>query len=321
MTRIWVLLLALLPIAGPGAAAEALPPGWEAAMEAGGQPMQVIAQPVALGGARLSGVALAGVWALDADRPEFGGFSGLLVRGGRLFAVSDNAWWLGAGLAAADGALELRGARMAPIRGLSGWRYDRTTGDAKSLAWDGARLAVAFEQDHRIMRLEANGRTGAALAPEAFDRMSPREGVEALASRPGGGLIAIAQERVGQGAPVFVFGADGAVAEALLPMSWLNDVTGADLGPDGRLYLVQQEHSALFGIDVQVMRYRLDPAGFPLPESAELLAEFGAGSGIANIEGIAVEALAGGALRLWLISDNNFRATRPTQIVALDVLE
>lgn len=319
--RVPVLLLALLQFVALDRAAGQPPPvGWDAAMADGGQPVQISARAVGLSGARLSGVTLHGAWVLTGDRPEFGGFSGLLLRDGRLYAASDNAWWLGAEFADEKGMPVLRHAVMAPIRDAEGQAYGQSTGNAEGLAWDGDRLAVAFERDHRIMHLGADGRCGSPIAPAAFGRLLSNKGIEGLASLPGGGLLAIVEGREASGAPLFVLGRDGRVAESSLPVSWLHEVTGADVGPDGALYLVLREYSALFGLDIRVLRYRLGEDGFPLPESAEVLAAFGAESGIDNMEGIAVEASPDGPIRLWLISDDNFRQTQRTLLVGLDVL-
>lgn len=321
LLRLAVLLLGL---ASTVAAAGDVPTGWNAAL-ADGDDVRITAEPLALTGGDLSGLALRGAWVLKGDHPEFGGLSGLLIRDGRLYAVSDRGWWLGAEIAGDAGAPVLRNARMAPVRDSRGQAYGKWDGDAEGLSWDGPgldgdRLAVSFERDHRIMRLGANGRVGDTIAPQAFGRLRGNKGIEALAQLPGGRLIALAEGRDGGFAPVFVLDPDGGVIEARLPLTWLHSVTDADLGQDGKLYLVLREYSALFGISIRVMRYRLAANGVPLPESAETLAAFEAGSGIDNMEGIALEARPGGPARLWLISDDNFRGAQRTVLIEFEVL-
>jgi hypothetical protein len=57
----------------------------------------------------------------------------------------------------------------------------------------------------------------------------------------------------------------------------------------------------------------------PRPESAEELAAFGPLSGIDNMEGLAVAPGPGGALTLWLVSDDNFNPPQRTILVALSL--
>lgn len=327
MKNLSLVLVLLLLICGPAPAASAVdaPTGWDAAL-AEGHDVRVTAEPLKLVGGKLSGLALRGAWVLRGDRREFGGFSGLLVRDGRLYAVSDRGWWLGAEIAEdGDGAPLLRNARMARMRDASGETYGKSDGDAEGLSWDstpsgGERLAVSFERDHRIMRLGPNGKLGDTIAPAAFGRLHGNRGIEGLARLPGGKLIALAEGRDGGFAPVFVLAPDGGVSESRLSLSWLHSVTGADVGPDGRLYLVLREYSALFGISIRVVRYQLGANNVPLPESARTLAAFEADSGIDNMEGIALDVRPDGADRLWLISDDNFRGTQRTVLIKFDIL-
>jgi hypothetical protein len=169
------------------------------------------------------------------------------------------------------------------------------------------------------MRLERNGRLGEARAPDAFNQLHGNTGIEALAELPNGGLIALAEGRDGDFAPVFVLGEDGGVVESRLKLSWLHSVTGADVGPDGMLYLVLREYSVLFGISIRVVRYQLAADGLPVPDSEETLAAYEAASGIDNMEGISVEPRPDGTARLWLISDDNFRGTQRTVLIEFDV--
>lgn len=283
-------------------------------------PVKVTTEPVAIKGGILSGLALRDAWVLRGDRPEFGGFSGLLVSGDELVAVSDQGWWLGATLREAGGILRLTGARLTPMRDAEGDRYTKAGGDAEGLARVGPRLVVSFERDHRLMVLRDSGRMGGTVQPRSFEQFSSNKGLEALAALPDGRLLAFAEGADGDGVPMFLFDLAGATAEARLPRAGVHSVTGADIGPDGRLYLVLRDYSVLFGVSIRVMRYRLGESGLPLPGSAETLASFEAASGIDNMEGISLDRGPEGAIRLWLISDDNFRFTQRTLLVRFDVL-
>ena len=317
MRLAWLgLALALSPGA---AAAEPPPPGWDKALAAAA-PVAVTAEPVAITGGELDGLALTGAWVLRADHRKFGGFSGLVVSGERLYAVSDIGWWFGATLNQDGDALRLADARLAPMRDAEGDRYTKAGGDAEGLTRLGGRLAVSFERDHRVMFLRETGRMGATIQPRSFEQFRSNKGLEALASLPDGRLIVFAEGVDDGGVPMFLVDPGGDVTEARLPRVGSHAVTGADIGPDGRLYLVLRDYSLLFGPSIRVMRYRLGPDGLPLPASAETLAAFEASSGIGNMEGISLERGPDGGIRLWLISDDNFRWSQRTLLVRFEVL-
>ncbi len=314
-----VAVLAALALGHGAGAAEPLPLGWEKALAAAA-PVTVTAEPVAITGGELAGLALSGAWVLRGDRRNFGGFSGLVVSQGRLFAVSDQGWWFGASLIEGDGTLRLADARLAPMRDGEGDRYTKAGGDAEGLTRLGPRLAVSFERDHRVMFLRDTGRMGATIQPRSFEQFRSNKGLEALATLPDGRMIVFAEGADDGGVPVFLVDPGGRVTEARLPRVGGHSVTGADIGPDGRLYLVLREYSLLFGVSIRVMRYRLGPDGLPLPASAETLAAFEAASGIDNMEGIALDRGPDGETRLWLIADNNFRSSQRTLLVRFEVL-
>ena len=318
---LWRLALAALAVLSLGfqaSATEPLPQGWELAM-ATAAPVAVTAEPVEITGGKLTGLSLSGAWVLRGDHPNFGGFSGLLVSQGRLYAVSDKGWWLGAALREENGALRLANARLAPMRDGEGDRYTKAGGDAEGLTRLGPRLAVSFERDHRVMFLRDTGRLGRTIQPRSFEQFRSNKGLEALATLPDGRMIVLAEGADNRGTPLFLIDPAGGVTEARLPRPGSHSVTGADIGPDGRLYLVLREYSLLFGVSIRVMRYHLGAGGLPLPDSGETLAAFEAASGIDNMEGISLDRGPNGKTRLWLISDNNFRSTQRTLLLRFEV--
>jgi hypothetical protein len=322
--RLALAVLAALSLGHNAASAEPLPQGWELALTVAA-PVAVTAEPTEITGGALTGLSLSGAWVLRGNHPSFGGFSGLLVSQGRLFAVSDKGWWLDAVLREDNGALRLSNARMAPMRDGEGDRYTKAGGDAEGLTRRGPRLVVSFERDHRLMILRDTGRMGGTIQPRSFEQFRSNKGLEALATLPDGRMIVLAEGTDDGGTPMFLVDPApvdpaGGVTEARLPRPGNHSVTGADIGPDGQLYLVLREYSVLFGVSIRVMRYRLGANGLPLPDSAETLAAFEASSGIDNMEGIALDIGPGGKTRLWLISDNNFQSSQRTLLVRFEVL-
>lgn len=310
---------ALAALAALAHAAAGPPVGWQQALPEGGR-LKVTAEPVSLAGGTLSGLAPAGAWVLRSGHPEFGGLSGILVEGDQLRAVTDQGWWFGARIAAAGEALRLEDARLAPMRDPGGETYGKAGGDAEGMARIGRRLAVSFERDHRIMLLRDSGRMGGTIQLRAFEQFPSNKGLEALAGLGDGRLIALAESRDAGGVPVFLIDPAGEVTETRLPATGRHAVTGADLGPDGRLYLVLRDFSIMSGVSIRVMRYRLDSEGLPLAETAETLAAFEQGDGIDNMEGIALTPRPGGGTWLWLLSDDNFNPLQRTLVLRFTVL-
>jgi hypothetical protein len=323
--RLAIASLAALSLGFQASATGPVPPGWDLAMAAAA-PVAVTVEPVEitggeLTGGELTGLSQSGAWVLRGDHPNFGGFSGLLVSQGRLHAVSDKGWWFGATLHEDNDALHLANARLAPMRDGEGDSYTKSGGDAEGLTRLGPRLMVSFERDHRVMRLRDTGRMGGAIQPRSFEQFRSNKGLEALATLPDGRMMVLAEGADDRGTPLFLIDPAGDVTEFRLPRPGRHSVTGADIGPDGRLYLVLRDYSLLFGVSIRVMRYRLGADGLPLPDSTETLAAFEASSGIDNMEGIALDTGAGGESRLWLISDNNFSSSQRTLLVRFEVLD
>jgi hypothetical protein len=317
-----VLLFAVLgSIAEPDrvAAAEPPPRGWEQAMAAAA-PVLVTTERVPITHGELSGLALRGAWVLSGDHRDFGGFSGLAISNGNLVAVTDFGWWFGASLDDDGGSLRLTNARLAPMRDHSGARYSKAGGDAEGLTRQGDDMVVSFERDHRLMVLHDSGRLGSPIQSRTFEQLRTNKALEALATLPDNRLIVIAEGPDDQGFPIFVVDLSGEITEARLPRVGFHLVTGADVGPDGFLYLVLREYSPIFGVSIRVMRYHLGPNGLPIYDSAETLAAFEADSGIDNMEGIALDRGLEGDVTLWLISDDNFRLSQRTLLVQFDVL-
>ncbi len=308
--RALALLLALLalPVAADpdGVTAE----GRTLALTARATPMG----PMALG----PGVAFLGAWVLTSRDPDFGGISGLLVEGDRMTAVTDRGHWLTARIDLAAPGL-VSDARIAPMRAADGRLLSgKTETDAEGLARVGGRLFVAFEQDHRVLAHEGGGRLGPAFALRGADRLVGRNaGAEGLATLPDGRVIAIAEGRDRDAFPYWVLGGARGL-RGVLPATGIHDVTGADLGSDGRLYVVLRHFSRATGVSIRVRRYLLSEGGTPVSGSGVEIAGFEALSGIDNMEAIALAPGAEGQV-LWLLADDNFNPPQRTLLVALGV--
>ena len=95
---------------------------------------------------------------------------------------------------------------------------------------------------------------------------------------------------------------------------WL--AVGADIGPDGRLYLLERDFKGLLGFRSRVRRFDISDSGLShetvLLESRPLQYD--------NLEGISVWRDAQD-IRLTLISDDNFGMLQRTELVEYRVTE
>ena len=282
----------------------------------GGTPeITIRSTPVEISNGVLNGLILHGTVELDSDHSEFGGFSGLNVTDGHLVAVSDAGWWLLADIENRANGLFPTNAGYAPMRDSQGARFEKSGGDAEGLTTRDGNLVVSFERDHRIAFHIETGQLGDDVRDDRFEAMSTNKGLEALATTPDGWILAIGEKPAERGFPVFLLRYSGEVDQVWLPKTNRHFVTGADVGPDGRLYVLKRDFSLLLGLSILIERYDLDEDGYPLPDTRKQLARFEGASGIDNMEGISLWTDQHGATRLALISDDNFKAFQRTLLM------
>jgi hypothetical protein len=287
----------------------------------GGTPfIEIDHRPVTLTPSSLDGLALRSAVSLSADDTNFGGFSGLLMDGPRMVAITDKGYWLLADVADGPEGLHPYRAGFAAMREEDGQPIDSGGRDAEALANREGVFAIGFERDHRIMFHIEQGKLGDVIRPEAFERLEYNAGIEALATLEDGWLIAITEAAEDGAFPVFLISHAGTIQQGRLPQLSKHSVTGADIGPDGKLYLVFRHYSPATGVSIVLRRYALDAEGFPIAASVEMLAEFGPASGIDNMEAIALWQDGAGMTHLTLLSDDNFSAFQRTLLVDFEVL-
>jgi hypothetical protein len=301
------------------AEANELPLGWQNAI-ADGVPIKIRSKSTVLKGGELSGLTLQGAWILESDNADFGALSGMLIKDRHLYVVSDQGYWFSANLSVAGDNLRLDDAQFARMRDAGGDLLSGTRDDAEGLAWLNHRLAVSFERLPRIMTLHDSGRLVGIVEPQSFQQLPPNQELEALATLPDGRLLALPEYFDDSGLPVFVIDPNGSVNQGRLPIIGRHAVTGADVGPDGYLYLVLRHTRGYFGFgrSIRVMRFDLGNDGFPLAATRKTLAAFDSG-GIDNMEAIALERGRDGVLNLWLLSDDNLSYWQRTLLIRLTV--
>lgn len=263
------------------------------------------------------------VWQMDDD--EFGGFSGIEISadGDRFTVLSDRAslrW----GSVERDaqgrirkleiaGRARLRDADGAPLK--PGWQGDS---EGLALAADGT-IWVSFEGLTRVARYDTPDSPSQPLPrPPEFRTMQRNASLEALAILPDGTLLTI-PERSGaltRPFPVWRWQNGRWDQPFSIPRSgdWL--VVGADVGPDGRLYILERDFKGLLGFRSRVRRMELTADG---PVNDQVVLETRPLQ-YDNLEGISVWH-DGQGIRITMISDDNFGLLQRTELVEYRLVE
>jgi hypothetical protein len=256
-----------------------------------------------------------GSYVLAQDDPRFGGFSGIEVSGnGNAFvAITDRGFIINGQFSRSADTIEqmILGA-LRPLRLPDGGDVTAFLGDSEGLAMgpNGNRV-ISYEGWTRV-RAETPDGTPLPRLPDHpdFAGMQGNGSLEALAIDAGGTLFAI-PERSGRALrpfPVYRLTPGAAQWQVAFHIPRIGQMVpvGADIGPDGMLYLLERDFNGL-AFSSRIRRIALDGTG------GEVLLQTHPGAHD-NLEGIAVWADDTG-LRLTLISDDNFRWFQRTEIV------
>ena len=254
------------------------------------------------------------VAALDWAHPDerHGGLSGIEVgpEGRAVTAITDRSTLVTGRIARRRGVpVAIEGTRHHAMTTPEGKALTGFAADSEGLATDpSGGVAVSFEGYHRVWRFGPGG-AGIARLPllEAMSALPTNSGPEALAVDGAGRPHALPERPEGGAFPVWRWdGAAWGVAFAV-PRRGPMKMVGADFGPDGRLYLLERRLTPL-GFRSRVRRVGPDGAG----EATVLETRPGRHG---NLEGLAVWRDAGGAIRLTMVSDDNFLPFQRGQIV------
>ncbi|MGR3320890.1 MAG: esterase-like activity of phytase family protein [Pseudooceanicola sp.] len=178
-----------------------------------------------------------------------------------------------------------------------------------ALRFDGT-LMISFEGRNFVAAHDGAAR--ALPAPPAFAAMQINSGLEALAIDPEGRPVTLPERsgHVKRPFPVFRMDHDGTwheIAQITRSAGFLP--VGADYGPDGRFYLLERTFN-ITGFQTRVRAFA-ELAG---TVAGDVVLQTGAGRHD-NLEGIAVWRGAEGAIRLTMVSDDNFNRFQRTEIV------
>lgn len=277
---------------------------------------------LALSGASGPQQGLVGTLAWTSDDPRHGGFSGLEVSadGARFIAISDRGWIVSGMFRRENGTLRaIETGGILRLRDPRGDPLEHWHEDAEGLAQapDGT-LYVSFEGEDRVWRYAYLRAPAEPLPlPRDFNAFQNNAALEALAIGPDGALYTLPERSgaISRPFPVYRF-ADGVWDRPFsLPRRGDHLPVGADFGPDGRLYLLERHYAGLLGFSSRVRRFTLGPEG---PVDEETLFTTSVGQ-FGNLEGLSVWRDQDGAIRLTMVTDDNYRTLQRSQIVEFRV--
>lgn len=266
----------------------------------------------------MDGVTYLGSYRWQMDGPDFGGFSAIELddAGARFIALTDRGHLVqGQMIRDAGGRLQaVEAGPLVPLRDIEGATLRKRASDSEGLALaPQGGFYVSFEGQHRIRRYTAPDQPAQRVAGHPdFADMQMNSSLEALAIDARGHLFTL-PERSGaldRPFPVYRFDGQGWDIPFSLPRSGGFLPVGADIGPDGWLYLLER---ALTGPGFRSRVRRFDISGDRV-NAEEVLFQTRTRQHD-NLEGISVWQDGQGRTWLTMIADDNFRFFQRTEIV------
>lgn len=249
--------------------------------------------------------------------PAFGGFSGIeLASDGTTFTTISDRGAIATGefIRKGNGITGVRNFKITALHGLNGPEMPRYFDDAEGLAQasDGT-LYVSFESEHRVWSYAKPNSNATALPRHPdFKGMQNNSSLEALAIDAQGTLYTM-PERSGEITrpfPIYRFKNGKWDQPFAVPRSGDYLLVGADIGPDGRLYILERA-LILLGFTSRVRSFKM---GTKSLTDERLLIQSPLGLHD-NLEGISVWRDSDETLRITMVADNNFRAFQRNEIV------
>lgn len=256
-------------------------------------------------------------------KPYFGGWSGIDVSedGNRFIAIADSGQIIDGAFLRENGRIV--GTEFPHVRRIKTHRgkpvgplYE-VDSEGLAVAEDGT-IYVSFERWVRL-RSYADWAATAKIVPRHSDFKDMRHNgaLEALAISSDGTLYTVPERSSAWREDHKVYRLIGRTWEIFdtLPYQDYFKPVGADFGPDGLFYLLERRWLPILGFKTRVRRFEVGPNGL---ENEETLFQTGFRTHD-NLEGIAVWLDTEGALRLTMVSDNNFSRFQRTEIVEYSV--
>ena len=261
----------------------------------------------------------------QAADPAFGGVSALELDADGLgfTALSDrSSLYFGRLERGADGIITgIADLTQHPLRGASGLPLDADHDDSEGLAIapDG-RIFISQEGPARVLMMSSRDASVQVLpVSPAFAMMQKNAALEALAIDAAGALYTL-PERSGdldRPFPVYRFARGNWTQPFDIPRDGDYLPTAADFGPDGRFYVLERNFQGISGFQSRVRRFVISGDS---ADGGETVLETYLGQH-GNLEGLSVWRDATGALRLTMVSDDNFHFFLRTTLVEYTVAD
>jgi hypothetical protein len=249
---------------------------------------------------------------------NFGGFSSLEMddQGQGFMTTSDHGYFWSGKINRQNGKIvSVSNQKLAPINNPKGALVDELNGDAEGIAiGPNGKIFVSFERNHRVWSYTETNSAAHKLPKHAdFDTLQYNSSLEALAIDNNGWLYAVPERsgKMNRPFPIYRFNGTRWDKRLSIPRRGTFLVTGADIGPDGKLYLLERDYFIPIGIATRVRSFGITKSGL-IDEQVVLLTNYGAHD---NLEGISVWQDDRKHIRITLISDDNFSFFQHTELV------
>jgi hypothetical protein len=249
---------------------------------------------------------------------NFGGFSSVTLDGdGQGFlATSDHGYFLSGNINRRnDKIISVTNQRLVPVNNSKGVQISEPSRDAEGIAiGPNGVIYVSFERKHRVWAYKNTTAKALKLPKHAdFKSLQKNSSLEALAVDRKGWLYTVPERSGKLDRPFPVYRFNGKRWDKRLSIPRRGDflVTGADIGPDGRFYLLERDYLVPFGVATRVRSFNLTKTELS-DEQVVLQTGYGIHD---NLEGISVWRDNQNRIRITLISDDNFSFFQRTELV------
>lgn len=256
------------------------------------------------------------IW--DAGFEDFGGYSGLIIdpNGTGFIAGSDRQHYVTGTLTrGASGRITAAtDITRWPVRTSSSSDVTRFQGDLEGLTRmaDG-RIGLAFENFARIQILDAPGEIPRGVHKwDVFEDIFGNELFEAIATLSDDTLLALFQrgDTPGQ-TPAYRYDGTDFTGPFPFPVTSGFDISGADLAPDGCLYILERHYGIFTGFQFQLIR--MDADNWDAPRTLIYRSK---PMQLGNAEGVSMW-MRGDQMMATIITDDGFPPFQPTRIIEL----
>lgn len=312
----------------------------EPVAEMGWRTVEVVASDVSLDESRpdlheVGAAHFRAGFTLQSTDPAFGGFSGLLLDGDRLLAVSDQGHWWRATLRHDETGrlVGLVDSEMAPLADLDGRQVSgRMRRDAEELVRIDSHLVVTFEGDHRSHVYVEAGHPEPTLgpSPDAMAEAPENGGMEAVTRLTDGRLLVVAEDVLDDDGNLRAWLSDAALetwSDLAVATEPDYKATAATTLPAGDVLLLQRFWTPELGTRVRMVRLPANElaraASADGSESGLVvgheLARFQAPLSVDNFEAVDVGSGPDGQVYAYLLADDNYSENQRTLLFQLEL--